>query len=167
MGSDSMQHINHHERIDRRTALLRGAAVLSTGCVFREVLAAGDGEPKPEATEQQIRDYLRPLLLSREDVGRWLKQQEFPFCKYDAELGYLHTDRDFPEGQDGAVCRYRYDKLDARRMFAHAGEPCRINTYGDSYTSCEQVSDGETWQESLAAHLGEQVRNYGIGAYSV
>jgi hypothetical protein len=52
-------------------------------------------------------------------------------------------------------------------MLAHAGEPCRINTYGDSYTSCEQVSDGETWQEALAAHLGEPVRNYGIGAYSV
>src|SRR5262249_58597382 len=30
-----------------------------------------------------------------------------------------------------------------------------------------QVSDGETWQESLAAHLGEPVRNYGIGGYSV
>jgi hypothetical protein len=82
-------------------------------------------------------------------------------------LGYLHIDREFPEGLDGAVCQYRYDKLDARRMFAHASEPCRINSYGDSYTSCEQVSDGETWQESLAAHLGEPVRNYGIGAYSV
>jgi hypothetical protein len=143
------------------------AAALSAGCVFREVLAAGDPEPKPEATEKQIHDYLRPLLLKSEDVDHWLKQQAFPFCKYDPELGYLHIDRDFPEGLDGAVCQYRYDALDARRMFAYAGEPCRINSYGDSYTSCEQVSDGETWQESLAAHLGEPIRNYGIGAYSV
>ena len=87
--------------------------------------------------------------------------------KYDEELGYLHIDRDFQEGLDGAVCRYRYDTLDARRMFAHAGAPCRINSYGDSFTSCEQVSDGETWQESLAAHIGEPIRNYGIGGYSV
>ena len=163
-----MLDVEHYERIDRRTVLVRGAAALSASCVFGEAPAeAGEPDSKPEATEQQIRDYLRPLLLTREDVDLWLKRQAFPFCKYDPELGYLHTDRDFQEGLDGAVCRYRYDKLDARQMFAHAGEPCRINSYGDSYTSCEQVSDGETWQESLAAHLGEPVRNFGIGAYSV
>jgi hypothetical protein len=114
-----------------------------------------------------VREFLRPLLLAREDVDLWIKRQAFPFCKYDPELGYLHIDRDFQEGLDGALCRYRYDKLDARQMVAYAGEPCRINAYGDSFTSCEQVSDGETWQEALAAHLGEPVRNYGIGGYSV
>jgi hypothetical protein len=105
--------------------------------------------------------------LPREDVDLWLKRMDFPFCKYDPELGYLHVDRDFQEGLDKAICRYRYDKLDARRTIAYADEPCRINTYGDSFTSCEQVSDGETWQEALAAHIGEPVRNYGIGGYSV
>jgi hypothetical protein len=155
-------------RIGRRAALARGAAAIAATCVCRySPTEAADPDAKSEPTEQQIRNYLRPLLLSREDASLWLKQQAFPFAKYDAELGYLHTDRDFPEGMDGAVCQYRYDKLDARRMLAHAGEPCRINTYGNSYTSCEQVSDGETWQEALAAHLGEPVRNYGIGAYSV
>ena len=155
-----MLDIEHHEPIDRRTALLGVAAALFASCVFGAAPAeAGQADAKPEATEQQIREYLRPLLLTREDVDLWLKRQAFPFCKYDPELGYLHIDRDFAEGLDGAVCRYRYDKLDARRMFAYAGEPCRINSYGDSYTSCEQVSDGETWQETLAAHLGEPVRN--------
>ncbi len=163
-----MSDIDEPHRIDRRTALMRGAAALSTSGIVREVFAAGgDADSKPEVTEKQMRDYLRTLLLTREDVELWLKQQAFPFCKYDEELGYLHIDRDFPEGMDGAVCQYRYDKLGARRMFAHAGEACRINSYGDSFTSCEQVSDGETWQESLSAHLGEPIRNYGIGAYSV
>ncbi len=37
----------------------------------------------------------------------------------------------------------------------------RINTYGDSFTECEQVGDGQTWQEYLAGHLGEPVRNFG------
>jgi hypothetical protein len=162
-----MSDSDRQERVDRRTALVRGGtAVLCAGAVCRQV-AAGDADPKPDATEKEIRDFLRPLVLLREDVDRWLKRQDFPFCKYDPELGYLHIDRDFQEGQDGAVCRYRYDKFDARRMFAYAGDPCRINTYGDSFTSCEQVSDGETWQESLAAHLGEPVRNFGIGGYSV
>jgi hypothetical protein len=153
--------------MDRRTVLARGtAAALSASGLCRTAGAAG-GDSQPKATENQVREFLRPLLLAREDVDLWLKRREFPFCKYDTELGYLHIDRDFQEGQDGAICRYRYDQLDARRMFAYAGEPCRINSYGDSFTSCEQVSDGETWQEALAAHLGEPVRNFGIGGYSV
>jgi hypothetical protein len=32
---------------------------------------------------------------------------------------------------------------------------------------CHQVSDGETWQEYLAAHLGEPIRNFGVGGYGV
>jgi hypothetical protein len=161
-----MLHIEHDERVDRR-AFLAATAIAANGLFRAAPAEAAEPEAPPKATEQQTRDYLRPLLLTREDVDRWLKRQAFPFAKYDSKLGYLHTDRDFQEGLDGAVCRYRYDKLDARQMFAYAGEPCRINTYGDSYTSCEQVSDGETWQEALAAHLGEPLRNFGIGAYSV
>src|SRR5262249_10198057 len=65
------------------------------------------------------------------------------------------------------ICSYRYDRTGARRTIAHADKACRINTYGNSFTSCEQVSDGETWQEILAAHLGEPIRNFGTGAYSV
>jgi hypothetical protein len=32
-----------------------------------------------------------------------------------------------------------------------------------SFTQYHQVSDGETWQEYLAAHLGEPVGDFGIG----
>jgi hypothetical protein len=49
----------------------------------------------------------------------------------------------------------------------YADRKARINTYGDSFTQCEQVSDGETWQERLAAHLGEPIRNFGVGGYGV
>jgi hypothetical protein len=50
-------------------------------------------------------------------------------------------------------------------MINYADRPCRINTYGNSFTQCHEVSDGETWQECLAAHMGEPVRNFGIGDY--
>ena len=40
---------------------------------------------------------------------------------------------------------------------------CRINTYGNSFTQCHQVSNGEAWQEDLAAHMGEPIRNFGMG----
>ena len=55
----------------------------------------------------------------------------------------------------------------ARTSFVYAGRPCRINTYGDSFTQCHQVSDSETWQEYLAGHLGEPIRNFGMGGYGV
>ncbi len=116
---------------------------------------------------ERKRALLRRILYKRDDLTAWLDGKAFPFSKYDAGLGYLHVDRDFKEGIHGSVCSYRYDRLGARRTIAHGDKPCRINTYGNSFTSCEQVSDGETWQEVLAAHLGEPIRNFGIGGYSV
>src|SRR5256885_2648577 len=53
----------------------------------------------------------------------------------------------------------------SRTSIMYADRPCRINTYGDSFTQCHQVSDHETWQEYLAAHLGEPIRNFGMGGY--
>jgi hypothetical protein len=153
----------------KRAAVIVGTALLGA---FPANQTAGDSaaeESKVSAEElgQRKRVYLRRLLYKRADLDDWLAAKAFPFAKYDPGLGYLHLDRDFKEGMDGAICSYRYDRLGARRTIAHADRPCRINTYGDSFTSCEQVSDGETWQEVLAAHLGEPIRNYGIGGYSV
>lgn len=86
--------------------------------------------------------YLKSIQPTRQDIDDWLGGRKYPFAKCVPELG-------------------------ARKMQAYADRPCRINSYGDSFTSCEQVSDGETWQEVLARHLCEPVRNYGIGGYSV
>ncbi len=52
-------------------------------------------------------------------------------------------------------------------MSNYKEKSCRINTYGNSFTQCHEVSDHETWQEILAAHLQEPVRNFGIGGWSV
>ena len=162
-----MTHIED-DRINRRTALARSTAVLSASALGgRSQFGAGGSSSGSDVTDDQVRALLRSLVLTPEDVDLWLARKDFPFCKYDPELGYLHVDRDFKEGLDGAICRYRYDGLDARQTIAYGDKPCRINTYGNSFTSCEQVSDGETWQEVLAAHLGGPVRNYGIGGYSV
>lgn len=113
------------------------------------------------------KQYLQGLVRTKQEVDDWLAGRKFPFSKYDGELGYLHRNRRFKEGLDGTICTYTYDPSGARHTIMHAEKPCRINTYGDSFTSCEQVSDGETWQEVIAAYFGEPVRNYGIGGYSV
>ena len=60
---------------------------------------------------------------------------------------YLPTD-----GLDHSATLSTVQANGARTAFMYAGKKCRINTYGDSFTQCHQVSDGETWQEYLAAH---------------
>ena len=62
---------------------------------------------------------------------------------------YLPTD-----GIDRSATLSTVGPAGARTSFMYAGKKCRINSYGDSFTQCHQVSDGETWQEYLAAHLG-------------
>ena len=113
------------------------------------------------------REYLEGLLYHPAEIDKWLAGEAFPFSKYDPELGFLHRTRRRHDGVDDSTPVYTYDAIDARRTIRYAELPCRINTYGDSFTNCDQVSDGETWQEVLAAHFCEPVRNFGVGGYSV
>lgn len=89
------------------------------------------------------------------------------WAKFDTELGYLLNNYFPRDGLDGCNTFSTYDELGARTSFHYADRPARINTYGNSFTQCHQVSDGETWQEYLAAHLGEPIRNFGIGGFGV
>ena len=99
---------------------------------------------------------------------RWLAGKAFPFAKYNAELGWLLPNARFRDGIDKSISVYTYVQPDGPRMPGnYAAQPCRVNTYGNSFTQCHQVSDNETWQEYLAAHLQEPVRNFGIGGWSV
>ena len=54
-----------------------------------------------------------------------------------------------------------------RQQVNFVKDPCRLHTYGNSFTQGHQVSDGETWQEVLAAHFCEPVKNFGIGGFGV
>ena len=82
-------------------------------------------------------------------------------------MGWVPTAGTFRHGVGGSPASYSYDPDGARSMIQHRGEPCRINTYGDSFTHCDQVSDDQTWQEILAAQIGEPIRNYGVSGHSV
>lgn len=88
--------------------------------------------------------------------------------EFDPELGYLHRPHCMIDGMDRARTAGTYHPRGKHRtMINYADQPCRINTYGDSYTQCAQVSDGETWQEALAANFREPIRNFGVGGYGV
>ena len=130
-------------------------------------VAAQEARPSPEgeAWERQAHAYLKSILYPREMVDDWILGRASLGEAYDGELGWLFHDRRVKHGVDGSISTYRY--AGARRTIMYGDNPCRINTYGDSFTHCDQVSDGETWQEVLAAHLCEPLRNFGVGGYSV
>jgi len=113
-----------------------------------------------------IRQYLADAHLRREEIDRFF-DGEGNWARFDAELGYLLRSSMVRDGEDGCWTISTYAESGERRMGAFADRPCRINTYGDSFTQCHQVSDGETWQERLAAHFGEPIRNFGIGGFGV
>ncbi len=113
------------------------------------------------------REMLKGLLLTRTGVEQWLAGKAYPFAKYNSEFGWLLRSGLAADGVDQSTCIYTFGALDQRITINYRDQPCRINTYGNSFTQCHQVSDGETWQEIIAAHLQEPVRNFGVGGWSV
>ena len=103
----------------------------------------------------------------RAEVDRFLDPKAPKWAHFDAELGYVPNDSQVPDGIDGAITTYRYGSRGERLMINYAGDESRMASYGDSFTQCHQVSDGETWQEVLAAHIGEPMQNFGVGGYGV
>ncbi len=110
--------------------------------------------------------YLESIVPTREMVTHFAGPREGG-SSFDPELGWVLRDGVRKDGVHGSKGFYRYDPDGARRAVHFPERPCRVHTYGDSFTHCDQVSDGETWQEYLAAHFQEPIRNFGIGGYSV
>lgn len=152
----------------RRFLQLASQSSLGVGVaslLHANVLAQSGGNENRQLT---TREFLRTMLYTRQDVDLWLAGKAFPFAKYSSEFGWLLPNAYFRDGMDESTSVYAYAQPDGERTLGnYANQPCRINTYGDSFTQCHQVSDNETWQEYLAAHLQEPVRNFGIGGWSV
>ena len=113
------------------------------------------------------REFLEKATLARETVDRYLAPTARNWATFDPELGYLVRDNVVKDGVFGSHTISSYRPLGHRKLVNYADGPCRINTYGNSFTQCQQVSNGESWQEYLAAHFGEPIRNYGVGGYGV
>ncbi len=115
-----------------------------------------------------VRDFLDKDFFNREVVEHFLDPDYAPmWARFDPELGYVPRSVIIKYGLDECYAMENYEEGGQRRLIHFRDQPCRINTYGDSFTQCAQVSDGETWQEYLAAHLGEPIRNFGVGGWGV
>lgn len=111
--------------------------------------------------------YLRDAAVSKEVLDAFLDPASLSWARFDPEVGYVLGSSMPRDGIGGCSTISTAQPNGARTARMYTERPCRINTYGDSFTQCHQVSDGETWQEYLAAHLGEPIRNFGMGGFGV
>jgi hypothetical protein len=148
-------------RLTRRWFIGASSGLGVAGLISQRAYAA------PSRTSDAIADFLRARVVPRETIDRFLDPKARVWARYHPEYGYLLRDSFLRDGVDGARSLARYEVSGQRRQVNFADDPCRINTYGDSFTQGHQVSDGETWQEALAAHFCEPIRNFGIGGFGV
>lgn len=111
---------------------------------------------------------LRASAVRKETLDRFLDPDVDTFATFDPDCGYRLKHCMMRDGIDGSyTISTAVETSTARTPVNYVHVPRRLNTYGDSFTQCHQVSDGETWQEYLAAHLGEPIGNFGMGGYGV
>jgi hypothetical protein len=109
--------------------------------------------------------YIRNAAASEEEIDVFLNQPSW--AQFDPDVGYILGNYAPRDGVDGSRTISTVRSDGTRNSFIYTDRPCRINTYGNSFTQCHQASDAETWQEYLAGHLGEPIRNYGMGGFGV
>src|SRR5688572_24412042 len=120
-------------------------------------------QPAPPTFEA----YLRKSVVDKKTLDVFLDAKELSWAKFDPITGYRLGNYMPRDGIDRSSTISTSRSNGARTSHAYVDKPCRINTYGNSFTLCHQVSDSETWQEYLAGHWGEQIRNFGMGGLGV
>ena len=157
----------------QRRTFLASAALGTTALLSKRVSAADvsankkSGDARPLRYDAWLAARHRRVVSAAHIEAFLRPPPNNQWAKFDPELGYLPSDSIQRDGLDGSRSVYRYGPAGERRLINYADRACRVNTYGNCFTQCHQVSDGETWQEYLAAHLGEPIRNFGVGGYGV
>lgn len=110
-------------------------------------------------------EYLRNSAVPKEELDIFLHKNSW--AQFDSEVGYILGNYMPHDGIDQSFTLSTVMPDGKRTNSIYTDIPCRINTYGNSFTHCHQVSDGETWQEYLAGHFGEPIQNFGMGGFGV
>src|SRR4051794_40481695 len=108
-------------------------------------LAAHSAGSAGGSAADPARAWLRSCLRTRQQVEDFVAPDQTPERRernqgwvYDAELGWVLTDSVRRDGVDGSKTFYHYEPDGARRVVNSAGQPCRVRTYGNSYTHGDQ-----------------------------
>ena len=129
------------------------------------MLATTAVSAQSKTNSMNYEQYIRENIPAKAEIDVFLN--ELSWAKFDPETGYKLGKYMPHDGMDKSSTISTSNPDGTRTSFVYANKPCRINTYGDSFTQCHQVSDAETWQEYLSGHLGEPIRNFGMGGLGV
>jgi len=114
-----------------------------------------------------LNEFLSDICVEKEIIDTFLDIKQPNWAVFSPKVGYILRTSLIKDGVDDSYTVSTYRAFGERKMINYSDSPCRINTYGDSFTQCHQVSDSETWQEYIAGHFAEPIRNYGIGGFGV
>src|SRR6185503_914700 len=128
-------------------------------------LAIPQGAEGQAPTLPTFETYLRRSVVDKKTLEVFLDPKQLSWAKFDPITGYRLGNYLPKDGINQSSTISTSQSNGMRTAHAYVDKPCRINTYGDSFTLCHQVSDSETWQEYLAGHLGEPIRNFGMGGF--
>ncbi|MGQ0633294.1 MAG: hypothetical protein ACT4QC_01680 [Planctomycetaceae bacterium] len=151
--------------VNRRVFLTRSLA--AAGALPAASALAPGAFAGAEPVSDVVRKALEPYVVPRSTVDAFLDPQARMWARFHPVYGYLLRSSFVRDGVDGSHTLARYETTGQRWQVNFRDQPCRLNSYGDSFTQGHQVSDGETWQEVLAAHFLEPIRNFGIGGFGV
>ena len=138
-----------------------GAVALSGAYLLPDFLHASSSKDG----KRSYAEYLRNSAVPKEELDIFLHKNSW--AQFDPEVGYILGNYMPHDGIDNSFTLSTVMTDGKRTNTVYSDKPCRINTYGNSFTHCHQVSDAETWQEYLAGHFGEPVQNFGMGGFGV
>jgi len=159
---------------NRRDFLTHSATAAVASAVFGELspFIERGMPPFPARTQSDasarpptFKEYLEKAAIPHNLIDEFVKGEAR--VQFDPEVGYILGNGIPHDGVNNSSTLETVQGNGARTSFLYSDRKPRINTYGNSFTQCQQVSDGETWQEYLAAHLGEPIRNFGVGGFGV
>lgn len=86
-----------------RNALLSTASIAAAPSLFAQSF---------QGSEKRVREFLKGLLYTRNEVDQWLAGEAFPFAKYSSEFGWLLPNARFRDGIDDSVSLYTFAQPD-------------------------------------------------------
>lgn len=137
------------------------AMALTSSSMFSNMLKKSTRQDEPKS----FKEYLLNSAVPKKELDVFLNKDSW--AQFDSEVGYIMGNYMPHDGMDNSSTISTVMPDGRRTNSIYSNNPCRINTYGNSFTQCHQVSDAETWQEYLAGHLGEPVQNFGMGGFGV
>jgi hypothetical protein len=120
--------------------LFEAGSVLLTACWLLSAPDLSYGQ----AAATTFEAYLRRSVVDKKTLDVFLDPKQLSWAKFDPVTGYRLGNYMPRDGINQSSTISTSQSNGMRTAHTYVDKPCRINTYGDSFTLCHQVSDSET-----------------------